>query len=153
MRSRIIGDSTTTMKSFNFFFGLLGELILRHSDNLSRTLQASYISAAEGQKMAAMIVKTLQSMRNGENFKMLWSKTVAEAHKRDVNDPVLSHRRKVPRRYEIGTREVSHLENVEDYYRRIFFDLTINGIQNRFNQPVYQVYSRLESLLVKAARL
>ena len=39
MRSRIIGVSTT-MKSFNFFFGLvLGELILRHSDNLSRTLQ------------------------------------------------------------------------------------------------------------------
>ena len=39
MRSRIIGISTT-MRSFNFFFGvLLGELILRHSDNLSRALQ------------------------------------------------------------------------------------------------------------------
>ena len=48
MRSRIIGVSTC-MKTFNFFFGvLLGELLLRHSDNLSRTLQATRMSAAEG---------------------------------------------------------------------------------------------------------
>ena len=62
MRSRIIGVATT-MKSFNFFFGVvLSELILRHSDNVSRTLQTSHISAAEGQKIATMTVKTLQSM-------------------------------------------------------------------------------------------
>ena len=64
MRSRIIGISTT-MRSFNFFFGLLlGELILRHSDNLSRALQGSRVSAAEGQKIAKMTVKTLQSIRS-----------------------------------------------------------------------------------------
>ena len=58
MRSRIIGISTT-MRSFNFFFGvLLGELILRHSDNLSRALQGSHVSAAEGQKITKMTVKT-----------------------------------------------------------------------------------------------
>ena len=135
MRSRIIGVSTT-MRSFNFFFGVvLGELILCHSDNLSRTLQASYVSAADGQRIATMTVKTLQSIRNEDSFKMFWSKTVAEAHELDVSDPVLPHRRKVPRRYEIGTGEGSHPEEVEDYYRRIFFealDLTINGIQNRF---------------------
>ena len=52
-----------------FFFGvLLGELILCHSDNLSRTLQASHISAAEGQKIATMTVKTLQSIRNERCF-------------------------------------------------------------------------------------
>lgn len=58
MRSRIIGVSTT-MRSFNFFFGgLLGELILCHSDNLSRALQGSRVSAAEGQMIATMTVKT-----------------------------------------------------------------------------------------------
>ena len=58
------------------------------------------------------------------------------------------------RRYETGTGEGSHPEEVQDYYRHIFFealDLTINGIQNQFDQPGYQIYSRLESLLVKAA--
>ena len=38
MRARIIGVSAR-METFDFFFGItLGELILRHSDNLSRTL-------------------------------------------------------------------------------------------------------------------
>lgn len=54
---------------------------------------------------------------------MLWSKTVAKAHELDVSDPVLP------------------------------LDLTINGIQHRFDQPSYQVYSRLESLLVKAGQV
>ena len=43
---------------------------------------------------------------------------------------------------------------MEDYYRCVYFealDLTINCIENRFDQPGYQIYSRLESLLVKAA--
>ena len=88
MRSRIIGVSTT-MRSFKFFFGVvLGELILRHSDNLSRTLQASHVSAAEGQMIAAMTVKTLQSMRNEEDFKKFWSRTTARANELNVSDPV-----------------------------------------------------------------
>ena len=39
-------------------------------------------------------------------------------------------------------------------YRRIFFealDLIICGIQTRFDQPGYQVYCKLENLLLKAA--
>ena len=47
MRSRIIGMNTC-MISFDFFFGtMLGELLLRHSDNLSRALQRSHVLAAE----------------------------------------------------------------------------------------------------------
>ena len=99
MRSRIIGISTT-MKSFKFFFGVvLGELILHHSDNLSRTLQAFHISVAEGQRIATMTVKTLQSITNQDNFEMSWSKTIVRAHELDVGDPVLPRRRKVPRHY------------------------------------------------------
>ena len=154
MRSRIIGVSTT-MKSFTFFFGtVLGELILRHSDNISRTLQGSHVSAAEGQQVAAMSVKTLQLLRSDENFECFWSKTVSGANERDVSDPVLPRRRKAPKRYAIGTGEGSNPERVEDYYRCAYFealDLTINCIENRFDQPGYQIYSRLESLLVKAA--
>ena len=50
MRSRIHGVSVY-MKSFNFFFGLLlGQFILKDSDNLSKTLQTMAMSAAEAQK-------------------------------------------------------------------------------------------------------
>ena len=49
MIARIRGVAAQ-MKVFDFFYGLvLGELLLQHSDNLSRTLQHSSISAAEGQ--------------------------------------------------------------------------------------------------------
>ena len=48
IKSRIMGVSTY-MKSFDFFFGVLsGELLLLHSDNLSKSLQSSTMSAAEG---------------------------------------------------------------------------------------------------------
>ena len=68
MRSRIIGVSST-MKSFNFYFGtVLGELILRHCDNLSRTLQGPHVSAAEGQQIATMTVKTLRLIRSEESL-------------------------------------------------------------------------------------
>ena len=72
----------------------------------------------------------------------------------DISDPELPRRRKAPKCFQVGTGEGSNPERVEDYYRRVYFerlDLTINCTENRFNQPGYQVYSRLESLLVKVA--
>ena len=70
------------MKTFNFSFGtVLGELLLRHSDNLSRMLQSSNMSAAEGQKIAMMTVATLQSIRSDDNFDLFW-KRITKMEKR-----------------------------------------------------------------------
>ena len=74
MKCRIQGVASC-MKTFNFFFGtVLGELLLKHSDNLSRTLQSSTMSEAEGQKVAAMTVATLQSIRSDDNFDPFWKR-------------------------------------------------------------------------------
>ena len=60
IKSRIMCVSTY-IKSFDFLFGvLLGERLLLRSDNLSKALQLSTMSAAEGQKVVAMIIKALQ---------------------------------------------------------------------------------------------
>ena len=154
MRSRIIGVSAS-MKSFDFLFGtVLGEMLLRHSDNLSRTLQSHYMSAAEGQTVASMTVTTLQSLRSDESFKLFWTKILKMVNDLGVNEPTLPRRRKVPRRYEIGSSEVDFPVEVEGHYKQIYFealDLLICGIQNRFNQPGYRVYSKLKDLIVKAA--
>jgi len=62
-KARILGVSAQ-MQTFQFFYGVvLGELILRHCDNLSRTLQKESISAAQGQEVADLTVKTLMSIR------------------------------------------------------------------------------------------
>ncbi len=74
MKSRIIG-TISQMRSFDFFFGtMLAELILKHSDNLSRTLQHAHLSAAEGQEVAKLTVETLQSLRCENNFDLFLAK-------------------------------------------------------------------------------
>ena len=154
MRARILGVSSS-MRTFNFFFGLvLGELVLRHSDNLSMTLQSVQISAAEGQKVADMTVTTLQSIRSDANFDLFWSKVTRMASDCEVEDPVLPRRRKRPRRYEDGSAEGHFPTDVKSFYRSIYFealDLVTSAIKARFDQPGYQVYSKLEALLVNGA--
>ena len=56
MKSRIIGVKSI-MAKFSFYFGCCsGENILRQTDNLSRALQSSSISAAQGNMLARDVV-------------------------------------------------------------------------------------------------
>ena len=72
------------MITFDFFYGLvLGETLLRHTDNLSRTLQHSHLSASEGQAVAAMTITTLMSLRNEDSFDLFWKKINKMAEERD----------------------------------------------------------------------
>lgn len=43
---------------------MLNECLQRHSDNLSKALQSPQVSALEGQKMAALTVIILETLRN-----------------------------------------------------------------------------------------
>ncbi len=59
-RARINGIASHMVK-FEYFFGVsLLYMILRHTDNLSKSLQSGSMSASHAQKIAAMTVKTLQ---------------------------------------------------------------------------------------------
>ena len=62
VRARVVGVQAQ-MEKFQFYFGVaLGELIFRHADSLSKTLQSSKISAAEGQRVAELTVETLERL-------------------------------------------------------------------------------------------
>ena len=57
------------MTTFPFYFGCtLGEFVLKHTDNLSRILQDSSVSAAQGQRLAEDVCKTLSKDRNEAAF-------------------------------------------------------------------------------------
>ena len=72
VRSRIIGVKAQ-MESFSYFFGIsVGELVLKHGDNLSKALQNESISAAEGQRLASLTVTTLTKIRDAEQFDLFW---------------------------------------------------------------------------------
>ena len=73
-KARILGVQSQ-MKKFSFIFGVyLGEMILWHSDNLSKTLQSNTICAAERQNVAGMVVRTLEKLRSSEVFDLFWQK-------------------------------------------------------------------------------
>ena len=63
------------MTFFDFFIGLvLGEMLLRHCENLSKTFQKPYLSAEEGQTVADMTKKTLATLRAEDPFELFWEK-------------------------------------------------------------------------------
>ena len=57
------------MQQFEFFFGLvLGRNLLQHAAILSVCLQRKSFSAAEGQALAAMAIRTLKNVRGDEKL-------------------------------------------------------------------------------------
>ena len=155
VKARIQGVSAQ-MKSFQFLFGvMLGELVLRHTDNLSRTLQHKTFSAAEGQEIARMTVKTLQSIRSSELFDLFWSKVSSTAESLDVEEPQLPRRRRIPKRFDDGTSAGDFHSTPKEYYRPHYYeaiDTITTCITDRFDQPGYRVYSEVEQLLLKACK-
>ena len=155
MKARINGVASQ-MKGFDFFYGVsLGQLILRHSDNLSRTLQRADISAAEGQEVTRLIVTTLRSLRSESMYKLFWEKVTKIAASLGVTEPKLPRRRKVPRRMVLGSVDThSFPSTIEDYYRQMYFealDLITTCICNTFYQPGYKMYCNIQELLLKIA--
>jgi hypothetical protein len=67
------------MKKFDFLFGVfLGSLILRHSDNLSISLQVKTLSAAEGQHIAKLSIAVLKKLRSDEQFTAFYQRVLIE---------------------------------------------------------------------------
>ena len=142
------------MTTFEFYFGAsLAHLLLRHTNNLSRTLQHKDISAAAGQQVAKAVVTTLQSLRNDSRFTLFWELVKTQSQKLTIAAPSLPRQRKRPIHYEDGNAAAEFASTPEDHYRRIYYeapDQIIESITDRFDQPGYGLYSNLEQLLLKA---
>ena len=74
-RGRVMG-AHAQMKMFDHLFGIyLGTLVVKHSDNLSRTLQR-YMSAQDGSAVSQLTLKTIEKMKNDETFLWFWRKCI-----------------------------------------------------------------------------
>ena len=152
IKSRIIGVQAQ-FKTFQYFYGVfLGELILKHSDNLSKTLQSPKLSASEGQHIAEMTVRTLQTLRNDTNFDLFWVKV--ETIRKNLM--LVNLKRRLPRRLDDGNAEPEFISDCKQYYRQQYYealDLIISCIKDRFDQIGYKSYRNLQDLLLKAVPL
>ena len=98
-RARITGVKAQ-MEKFEFLFGLcLGEFILRHTDNLSKTLQSPSLSAADSQQLAQLTCNTLERLRNQESFSLLWSKVSGMQEKLQIDEPMLPRKREMAKEH------------------------------------------------------
>ena len=79
IQARIIGIQTQ-MNKFNYFFGVkLAIRLLRHSDNLSTTLQDPKLSASQAQSIAQNIVIILEKLRDDDYFLLFWKEVLTES--------------------------------------------------------------------------
>jgi hypothetical protein len=143
------------MQSFDFFWGLvLGECLLRNTDNLSKTLQKAF-SASEGYLVAQKTKQSIVLMRNDESYDLFCKKvlTLASADEINVDEPVLPRKKRAPSRYEDGNAPPEFHSSPRDMYRQVYYeaiDLLVQTIEDRFDQQGYNVYCCLEQLLLKA---
>lgn len=87
------------MTTFPFYFGCtLGEFALKHTDNLSRALQDSSMSAAQmqEQRLAEDAYKTLSKARNEAAFDLFWARLPKKKSEVDgVAEPQLPRKRRL----------------------------------------------------------
>ena len=98
-----------------------------------------------------MTVKALISLRSDDTFKLYWRSRRIESNIKAKT----STKKKSSQQLDDGTALGGHPPAVEDHYRSIYFQtldvVILNCIESRFDQLGYRSYSRLESLLLKAA--
>ena len=91
-------------------------------------------------------------VRNENSFKLFWAKALRRKEEYDVNDPVLNRKRKLPSRFDHGEADHEFPDTPYEHYLRLYLealDNVTNRIKDRFNQPGYQIYMKMENLLLK----
>ena len=140
MRGRIIGFQAQIEKLEYFFVINILQFLLRHSHNLSKTLQSPKITASEGRKLSNLTVRTLISLRLDTLFNNLREKLKKEANTLVIEEPSLPRKRKRNGKLLSGNENQFYcdIQEVAVYYKRLYFnaiDTIVACIQDQFNQP------------------
>ena len=69
------------MDTLNYFYEVtILELVLRHSDNVSRTLQKPATTACLDKQFADLTLATLNTLRSDEIFELIWDRVLKDAN-------------------------------------------------------------------------
>lgn len=158
LKSRISGCQSQ-METFSFYFGLnLGHRLYSITDNLSRALQDSKMSAVTGQRLARATLSTFENMRSDGDFNMFYELVLKKAGSHPmVGDPKVGRKRSKPNysilQYVDGYDKTDphHPITATDKFRSIYFeaiDYFISALRERFEQPTYHIYATLENFLL-----
>ena len=160
-RARII-CCKSQMESFYFFFGLnLSHKLYPMTDNLSKSLQATKMSAIKGRKSADLVITTLKDIRKDDQFQLFYDadKKAANSIKR-IAQPAVPRKRKRPNysiiQYVVGyegpASNAHYPETTEKYFKQMYFealDAVVNAMEDHFEQPALKKFMNVEQLFLK----
>jgi len=120
------------MESFKFFFGLnLSYKLYAMTDNLSKSLQGTKMSAIKGRKSADLVITTLKGIREDNHFQSFFETLKKAANSaKELGQPGLPRKRKRPNYsilqyvtgYEGPASNAYHSETAAEYF--IYFSIS-----------------------------
>ena len=136
------------MPTFDFLLCCsLSILLLKQTDNLSRTLQNPRMSAAIGNEIVQDVFETSLRDRNDYSYSLFWEMVLK---RKQDNDPMIPRKRKCPQRLEDGNTATHHFPSIpKEHYRQIYFqalNTTTTCITRRFDQPDFGKYVYLQGM-------
>ena len=143
------------MESFKFFFGFqLGRKLYAHTNNLSKTLQQEKMSAIKGKSLADLTAKTLEGIHNDHDCNIFYESVEKSASKiKAVSKSTLTRQRNTPNYSSLQfieghkSEEPHYPETAHAHFKEIYneaIDTIINLIQDRFEQPGFNVFGQVE---------
>ena len=83
------------MITFDYFYGVtILQLVLRHSDNLSKTLQKFSLTSCLVKEIADLALQTINSLRSESELQLLWKKNSTTIRGIRNNSIISSRKRK-----------------------------------------------------------
>ena len=159
--ARIIGCKSQ-MESFYFFFGLnLSRKLYVMTDNLSKSLQATKMSAIKGRKSADLVITTLKDIRKDDQSQLFYDAVKKAANSiKGIGQPAMPRKRKRPSysiiQYVVGyegpASNAHYPETTEKYFKQMYFealDAVVNAMEDHFVQPALKKFMNVEQLFLK----
>ena len=159
--ARIIGCKSQ-MESFYFFFGLnLSHKLYAMINNLSKSLQATKMSAIKGRKSADLVITTLKDIRKDDQFQLFYDAVKKAANSiKGIAQPAMPRKRKRPNysiiQYVVGYEDPAsnahYPETTEKYFKQMYFetlDAAVNAMEDHFEKPALKKFMNVEQLFFK----
>ena len=149
VKSRIIRCQKEITR-FDFYFALhLGYKFYSLTDNLSKSLQSSTLSAVAAQRLARLKISTIESMRNDEFAKLYFDYLTKCASQHTlIEESKLDRKRRKPNYATLqiidgfeSNAEIWYSENILDKNCVMYFEVAdITPLKDRFEQETFHVY-------------
>ena len=139
------------MVSFKFLFYLTALIeIFDRIEVLNKELQATELSVIDSHRKVEAVTSSLSASR-GLKFETVWQKSIDDAKKLEIEEPVVPRKRKVPKRLQFLMSHEHVFKSPKELYSSKFFEIfdqMIVSLKGRFDTESGHFFKFLESFAI-----